>query len=145
MVCPSHWQSEVNYFSPWVLTVFTCNIASFSKWHICIGFFFCPERYKCPFQLFPSWNLLYVYLCPAYRPTSCSNVMMQGEGRGMSQHELGITFVSLRQLQGSTKFLGRFVKILWLLCQRWDRRSIRSQNTGYSLGKDWISDVSWGA
>lgn len=25
----------------------------------------------------------------------------------MSQHELGITFVSLRQLQGSTKFLGK--------------------------------------
>lgn len=25
----------------------------------------------------------------------------------MSQHELGITFVSVRQLQGSTKFLGK--------------------------------------
>lgn len=25
----------------------------------------------------------------------------------MSQHELGITFVSLRQLQGSTKVLGK--------------------------------------
>lgn len=28
----------------------------------------------------------------------------------MSQHELGITFVSLRQLQGSTKFLGKVCK-----------------------------------
>lgn len=32
--------------------------------------------------------------------------MMQREGRQMSQHELGITIVSLKQLQGSTKVLG---------------------------------------
>lgn len=57
-----------------LMSFFACNIASFSKWQICIGFFFCPERYKCLFQLFPNWNLLYVCFCPAYRPTSCSSI-----------------------------------------------------------------------